>query len=62
MQLIERLVIDLMEITEELTKADSPMHALNNLGHGHGHKAEHTHGKLEQGDGSKPSGTYAKQC
>ncbi|KAE9406443.1 glutamate decarboxylase [Gymnopus androsaceus JB14] len=46
------------------TKADSPTHALNALGHGHSgqSKTEHSHGKLEKGDGSKPSGTYAKQC
>lgn len=53
-----------MEITEELIKADSPAHALNALTHGHSasSKTEHTHGKLESGDGSASSGTYAKQC
>ncbi|KAJ3723453.1 glutamate decarboxylase [Lentinula guzmanii] len=62
--LIDRLVSDLIEITEQLTASDSPMHALNALGHGHSSssKTEHTHGKLEKGDGSAPSGTYAKQC
>src|ERR1700761_1808242 len=62
--LIDQLVTDLMEITEELMKADSPVHALNALGHGHASssKTEHKHGKLEKGEGSASSGTYAKQC
>ncbi|KAF5391314.1 hypothetical protein D9757_002083 [Collybiopsis confluens] len=62
--LVDQLVTDLMEITEQLTKQDSPLHALNALGHGHASssKAEHKHGRLEQGDGSASSGTYAKQC
>jgi len=62
--LVDQLISDLMEITEDLTKADSPTHALNALGHGPAgtSKTEHSHGKLDKGEGSKSSGTYAKQC
>ncbi|KAF7322785.1 Glutamate decarboxylase [Mycena chlorophos] len=63
--LIERLVNDLMEITEDLLKRDSSTHALDVLGSGqskqqHGH--ERAHGKLDEGHSSAPSGTYAKTC
>jgi glutamate decarboxylase len=62
--LVDRLVNDLIEITEDLAKADSPVHALNALGHHHASssKTEHTDGRLEKGEGSASSGTYAKQC
>ncbi|KAJ7109148.1 glutamate decarboxylase [Mycena epipterygia] len=60
--LIERLVNDLMVITEELVKKDSPMHALDMLGSSQSTKHEKAHGKLDHGDGSKNSGTYAKAC
>ncbi|KAH9934900.1 glutamate decarboxylase [Fomitopsis serialis] len=52
--MIDRLVADIVnEVTENLAKTDSPMHALNSL------KERKT---LDQGSGSKSSGTYAKQC
>ncbi|KAJ7134982.1 glutamate decarboxylase [Mycena crocata] len=60
--LIERLVNDLMEITEELVQKDSPMHALDILGSAQSTKHEKAHGKLDHGDGSSSSGTYAKAC
>ncbi|KAJ7470531.1 glutamate decarboxylase [Mycena latifolia] len=60
--LIERLVNDLMEITEDLVKKDSPTHALDVLGSAQSTKNEKTHGRLDQGDGSASSGTYAKAC
>ncbi|KAG7092241.1 hypothetical protein E1B28_008607 [Marasmius oreades] len=60
--LIERLVCDLMEITESLIKSDSPLHALSSLGSAHSTKPEAVHGKMNKGDGSEYSGTYAKQC
>ncbi|KAJ7489933.1 pyridoxal phosphate-dependent transferase [Mycena galericulata] len=60
--LIERLVNDLMEITEDLVKKDSPSHSLDILGSAQNTKHENTHGKLDHGDGSKSSGTYAKTC
>lgn len=45
---------------ESLTKSDTPMHALNAL---QSRKTvEGHHGKLDDGSGSKSSGTYAKQC
>ncbi|KAJ7172732.1 glutamate decarboxylase [Mycena filopes] len=62
--LIERLVNDLIEITEDLVKRDSPMHALDALGSAQGASKHHEkeHGKLDQGHGSASSGTYAKTC
>ncbi|KAF9792428.1 glutamate decarboxylase [Thelephora terrestris] len=62
--LIERLVTDLIDITESLAKADSPTHALNALSNsqGQGKRHEISHGKLDEDSGSKSSGTYAKQC
>ncbi|KAJ7349472.1 glutamate decarboxylase [Mycena albidolilacea] len=61
--LIERLVNDLMEITEDLIKRDSPTHALDALGSAQSTKHhEQAHGKLDDGHGSASSGTYAKTC
>ncbi|KAJ7219060.1 glutamate decarboxylase [Mycena pura] len=59
--LIERLVNDLMQITEELVTKDSSMHALDALGSAQAtHHSEKAHGKLDEGSAS--SGTYAKAC
>ncbi|KAI3610861.1 glutamate decarboxylase [Moniliophthora roreri] len=58
--LIDRLVADLIEVTEQLMKSDSSIHALNNLGTTHSSRPEAVHGRMDEG--SKPSGTYAKQC
>ncbi|KAF9264894.1 glutamate decarboxylase [Marasmius fiardii PR-910] len=60
--LIDRLVCDLIEVTESLAQADSPAHALNNFGSAHSSRAEAVHGKMKKGEGSEYSGTYAKQC
>ncbi|KDQ33636.1 hypothetical protein PLEOSDRAFT_42493, partial [Pleurotus ostreatus PC15] len=60
--LIDRLVADLMEITESLSSKDSPAHGLSILEGLHRKKGEHREGKLEEGAGSESSGTYAKQC
>lgn len=60
--LIERLVNDIVEITEGLAKADSPLHALGTLSERHGKSHEIHQGKMELGSGSTSSGTYAKQC
>ncbi|KAJ7940877.1 pyridoxal phosphate-dependent transferase [Mycena leptocephala] len=61
--LIERLVNDLIGITEDLIKRDSPMHALDALGSAQSTKHhEREHGKLDDGHGSASSGTYAKTC
>ncbi|KAH9842914.1 glutamate decarboxylase [Rhodofomes roseus] len=58
--MIDRLLADIIEVTENLAKTDSPMHALNTLQQRK--TVEGHHGKLEEGSGSKSSGTYAKQC
>ncbi|KAI0372007.1 glutamate decarboxylase [Pilatotrama ljubarskyi] len=58
--MVDRLVADLLEVVEGLAKEDTPMHALTAL---QSRKTvEHHHGRLEEGSGSKPSGTYARQC
>jgi len=65
--LIDKLVCDLIEITEDLTKRDSPTHSLDILGH---HQANHKkpQGKMEKVSGTgnsrgdQSSGTYAKAC
>jgi glutamate decarboxylase len=61
--LIDRLVADLMEITESLTDSASPMHALGSVG---SKKPENKHekheGRLDHESGSASSGTYAKAC
>jgi len=60
--LIERLVADIIEITESLAKQDTPIHALSVLAHGHGNRHEVRRGSLDENSGSKSTGTYAKQC
>jgi len=62
--LVDQLVADLIEITESLAKQDSPDHGLTALGH-HQHQRnthERAEGRLEIGEGAKPSGTYARPC
>ncbi|KAM5539095.1 hypothetical protein V8D89_007318 [Ganoderma adspersum] len=59
--MIDRLVADLIEIVENLTKEDSPTHALAATSN-HIHSTERHHGRLEDGSGAKSSGTYAKPC
>ncbi|KAH8108454.1 glutamate decarboxylase [Phellopilus nigrolimitatus] len=60
-ELIDRLVCDIIETTENLVKTDSPMHALSTLGT-HSSSARRHQGKLDHGSGQGDSGTYAKQC
>ncbi|KDQ59469.1 hypothetical protein JAAARDRAFT_174798 [Jaapia argillacea MUCL 33604] len=61
--LVDRLVSDIVEVTEDLMKQDSPSHALNALAaHHHNNNTKKHEGQLEEGSGSKSSGTYAKQC
>ncbi|KAI0797777.1 glutamate decarboxylase [Abortiporus biennis] len=59
--LIDRLVVDIIDVVEGLAKSDSITHALSEFAQGY-HSTEHTHGRLEKGSGSKSSGTYAKPC
>jgi glutamate decarboxylase len=60
--LIDRLVGDIVELTESLAKQDSPAHALTILGQGHGSHHEARRGSLDENSASKSTGTYAKQC
>ncbi|KAI0262895.1 glutamate decarboxylase [Gloeopeniophorella convolvens] len=65
--LLDRLVSDIVEITEDLVEKGSSVHALNTLGQHHGTPNSHekTHGRLEQHEvegGPEQSGTYAKTC
>jgi glutamate decarboxylase len=65
--LLDRLVCDIVEITEDLTKQDSPAHALTTLAKHHGKLSSHegAHGRLEAHEvegGQEDSGTYAKPC
>ncbi|KAA1471234.1 glutamate decarboxylase [Dentipellis sp. KUC8613] len=64
--LLDRLVADIVEITESLARADSPAHALNSLGHkSRPTMHEETHGSIKEhdmADGPEYSGTYAKPC
>jgi glutamate decarboxylase len=61
--LIDRLVCDIVEITEDLTKKDSGTHALAVLGTKTGKSSIHkSDGHLGEDQGSQTSGTYAKQC
>ena len=59
-QLIDRLVADIIEITEGVSKQDSSFHTLAELGSQS--KARVHEAKLHPGEGSQSSGTYAKQC
>ncbi|KAH7889792.1 glutamate decarboxylase [Phlebopus sp. FC_14] len=58
--LVDRLVADIVEVTQDLIDSNSSEHALDMLGH-HSHKGINI-GKMDEGSGSQSSGTYAKQC
>jgi glutamate decarboxylase len=64
--LVDRLVSDIVEITENLIDKDSPFEALGKLLGGTDGKPTHHHerkeGTLDHGSGSEYSGTYAKTC
>ncbi|KAI9463388.1 glutamate decarboxylase [Russula earlei] len=62
--LLDRLVADIVEITERLIKQDSPAHALATLGFGSTPNShERAHGRVEEVEGKeKSSGTYSKPC
>jgi len=56
--LIDKLVADIVEVTEDLAKSSSPTHALGTLSSAHKHE-----GKLDKPkDQREHSGTYAKTC
>lgn len=56
-------VLTQVEITEQLLKAESSMHALNALGHvQRPQKHEHHTSIFKAGHSSEPTGTYARTC
>ncbi|KAI6006029.1 glutamate decarboxylase [Pisolithus albus] len=61
--LVDRLFADIVEITQNLIDRNSSVHALEVLEKQHIVRTDHeVLGKMEEGSGSRPSGTYAKQC
>jgi len=67
--LVDRLVTDIIEITEDLVSKDSSSHALSTLGNtAHTSKSseEQKHGRIDhqetKGEGVEYSGTYARPC
>jgi glutamate decarboxylase len=61
--LLDQLIADIVEITEQLADPSSSMHSLNMVGHiQRPKKHEDPHSNLKEGEGSKPSGTYARTC
>ncbi|KAG1826756.1 pyridoxal phosphate-dependent transferase [Suillus subaureus] len=59
--LVDRLLEDLVEVTEDLIKQESPTNALNLLGN-HSRKTRDNAGKMDEDSGSAYSGTYSKPC
>ncbi|KAG2349361.1 glutamate decarboxylase [Suillus weaverae] len=59
--LVDRLLEDIIEITRDLIKQESPTNALNLLGN-HSHRHHDSAGKMDEGSAFKSSGTYSKQC
>jgi glutamate decarboxylase len=64
--LLDRLLTDLVDITEDLANQDSPTHALTALGKSHGPGShEKAHGRVEEHEvegGAKQIGVYSKTC
>lgn len=61
--LVDRLFADIVEITQNLIDRRSSVHALEMLERQHIVHTDHeVLGKMEEGSGSRSSGTYAKQC
>ncbi|TFK72542.1 glutamate decarboxylase [Pluteus cervinus] len=59
--LIDQLVSDIIEVTENLANSSSPEHGLTILHEAQSKKGGNK-GNLEKGTGSKSSGTYARPC
>ncbi|KAG1871686.1 pyridoxal phosphate-dependent transferase [Suillus subluteus] len=59
--LVDRLLEDIVEVTQDLIKQESPTNALNLLGN-HSRKNHDNGGKMDEGSASRCSGTYAKPC
>jgi glutamate decarboxylase len=64
--LLDRLLVDLVGIIEDLVDQDSPTHALTALGKSHGPSShEKSHGRVEDHEvegGAKQIGVYSKTC
>ncbi|KAF8911947.1 glutamate decarboxylase [Gymnopilus junonius] len=61
--LIDQLITDILEITEQLKNDTSSLHGLNMLGQAQRpRKHEHPDSKFKDGAGRKSSGTYARPC
>ncbi|KAF9232149.1 glutamate decarboxylase [Melanogaster broomeanus] len=56
--LIDHLIVDIVEITQDLIDRGSSTHALDMLGNNH----KTVIGRMDEGSGADSSGTYAKQC
>ncbi|GLB35302.1 putative glutamate decarboxylase [Lyophyllum shimeji] len=58
--LVDQLIADIIDVAESLAKESSPAHALTMLGAAHHKRNRHEHeqGRLEEGSGSAPSGTF----
>ncbi|KAG2364453.1 pyridoxal phosphate-dependent transferase [Suillus spraguei] len=59
--LVDRLLEDIVEVTQDLIKQDSPTNALTLLGK-HGNQNRKNVSKLDEGSAPEYSGTYAKPC
>ncbi|KAG1883195.1 pyridoxal phosphate-dependent transferase [Suillus subluteus] len=59
--LVDRLLEDIVEVTQDLIKQESPTNALNLLGN-HSRKNRDNGGKMDEGSASGYSGTYSKPC
>jgi len=62
---LDRLLCDIVEITEDLTNQDSSAYALATLSKGHAPSShEKAHGRVEEHEveGTSRSGVYSKTC
>jgi len=58
--LVDRLIADIVELTEDLINRASSAHSLNILGKGYHRRA--SIGQLDSDSGSQPSGTFSNPC
>jgi len=62
--LIDQLINDIIEVTEQLAKSESSAHGLNMLGKVQSGRPKHEHesSKLKKGEGSSHNGSYSRVC
>jgi len=62
--LIDQLIDDIIEVTEQLAKSESSTHGLNMLGNLQSGRPKHEHesSKLKKGEGSSHNGSYSRVC